>query len=242
MIMLNLEKFDIEKLKSLISLVSEMTKRGSSQKENELSKTTAVDKTLKFGLIVLGVLVIGMILLGVCYKYDIFTEYPLAKYALGLFYILVGASVTMLLILFFSLIMDQNKNFKNFIPNILSIFAKDAEQDAKYLEKLICYSAPYLRYVLSQYQQNMHLPESRAALFSGAIQKIGLLPAFAAVLLLIYKTIENGNYMWGWVLIICYVIFTMFSFYVYLHLERPRQVVELLKLAVEANSEKPDSQ
>lgn len=240
--MLNPKPFDIEKLKALISLVSEMTKRESSKTESELSKTTAVDKTFKFGLIVLAFLVIGMILLGVCYKYDIFTEYPLAKYALGLFYILVGASVTMLLIFFFSLIMDQNKNFKNFISNILRIFAKDAEEDAKYLEMLICYPASYLSYVLSQYQQNIFLPESRAALFSGAIQKIGLLPAFAAVLLLIYKTIENENYMWGWVLIICYGVFTMFSFYVSLHLERPRQVVELLKLAIEANSEKPRPQ
>jgi hypothetical protein len=114
----------------------------------------------------------------------------------------------------------------NFIPH-------DMRADAKYVSKLLAYDKPTLVYGLLQYRHRVELQDGRIGLFSGDLRKLGFFPTLAASVALASTLMKNDSNILLWGPLILAVCFSCMALYAQTQRERPQQVIDLLKFAID---------
>lgn len=125
---------------------------------------------------------------------------------------------------------------KELVP-YLNPSMKDAlHRDAEFIKQLLTFDKATLAYGLLQYRHRWSSSERFIALLVGDYRKLGLFPAWAALLIsaaTLFKGDSNPFLLFLWDLVAILVILYLMAFVASLLREKPQHVIQLLEFAIQ---------
>ncbi|WP_045761432.1 hypothetical protein [Xanthomonas albilineans] len=220
--------FKKESLVSLFSLLQEMT---LVKRDKEVFRSPTWIRWLEkvTGYLYFGVATLFMVSALVQYKYP--SEINL--FLLDLFYVLLCfIGIACLLTLILSQGMFFWKNRKRGFPVEFLRLKIDILADADFLARLHCYEKAVLEYGRLQYRSHFDSLDGRFGLLVGDLRKIGIFPAFIALVMAASTLIKSNNSKYLWAPLILAAIFYLAGIFVRARQERTQQVIDLLDYAI----------
>ncbi|MBN8739541.1 MAG: hypothetical protein BGP24_05840 [Lysobacterales bacterium 69-70] len=123
--------------------------------------------------------------------------------------------------------------------NLFALLQIDLQADTRYLIKLAAYDKATLQYALLQYHHQWNTIDSRLSLLIGDLRKVGFFPAFAASAVSASMLLKNDSSLWLWLPLLVLATLQVLLFPLHVNRERPQQVAELLRFAIEHATASP---
>lgn len=123
--------------------------------------------------------------------------------------------------------------------NLFALLQIDLQADTRYLIKLAAYDKATLQYALLQYHHHWNTIDSRLSLLIGDLRKVGFFPAFAASAVSASMLLKNDSSLWLWLPLLVLATLQVLLFPLHVNRERPQQVAELLRFAIEHATASP---
>jgi hypothetical protein len=128
---------------------------------------------------------------------------------------------------------------KQHFPAMLIALKKDLHSDEKFITRLWTFDKETLAYGLLQYRHRWAFAEGRVVAMAGNMQKLGLVPAMAALLISAATFLRENNNAFVWATVIITAFLYLVALYVLDSLERPKQVIRLLEYAIQHEDKLP---
>jgi hypothetical protein len=123
--------------------------------------------------------------------------------------------------------------------HVLARLHADLHADTDHLGRLAAYDKATLQYALLQYRHHWDSVDSRVGMLIGDLRKLGVFPALAIYAMSASTLIKNESSYWLWLPLGVTTLLYSFQLFAHSGRERPQQVAELLRHAIEQATPSP---